>query len=110
MEVQDANPLERARKELHEETGFTENEVTLIRSGNVQVLVDETINTKWIIHPFLFQLKSPEFESRMQINWEHTEFKWINPKELSAYQTVPSLVETLDRVLHASSHDTKGGE
>jgi 8-oxo-dGTP pyrophosphatase MutT (NUDIX family) len=99
MEVDDASPLQRARKELREETGFTENELTLIRSGKAQVIIDETIDTKWIVYPFLFQLESPEAEDRLQIDWEHTEFKWIHPNELSAYQTVPRLEETLHYVL-----------
>lgn len=100
MELQDTNPLTRAWTELQEETGLTENELDLIRSGQAQVLVDESIDTKWTVHPFLFQLKSPEFENKLQINWEHTEFKWIHPKDLSVYQTVPLLMETLRHVLH----------
>lgn len=99
MEGQDASPLERAQKELREETGFTENDLTLIRSGKPQVLVDQTVDIRWIIYPFLFQLKSPELERKMRINWEHTEFRWIHPRQLSNYQTVPALEETLHHVL-----------
>ena len=92
---EDASPLQRAWTELREETGFTENELTLVRSGKALFLVDEAVDTRWTVYPFLFQLKAPEFETRVQIDWEHTEFKWIHPKELSTYQTVPALVETL---------------
>jgi 8-oxo-dGTP pyrophosphatase MutT (NUDIX family) len=99
MEVQDASPLERAYKELREETGFTENDLTLIRSVQPQVVVDQTIDTRWTIYPFLFQLNSPDLERRMRINWEHTEFRWIHPMQLSTYQIVPALEETLHRVL-----------
>jgi len=112
IKLDDASPLQRAREELREETGFTENELTLIRSGKAQVIIDETINTKWTVYPFLFQLESPEFEHMMQIDWEHTEFKWIHPRELSAYQTVPWLEETLHCVLQDdnASRAVHGGE
>jgi 8-oxo-dGTP diphosphatase len=100
IELEDTSPIHRAWTELREEIGFSENELTLIRSGDPQVIVDEMVDTRWTVYPFLFQLKSPEFEEKMQIDWEHTEFKWIDPRDLSTYRTVPSLVETLHKVLH----------
>jgi hypothetical protein len=41
----------------------------------------------WVIHPFLFKAQDPMVE----IDWEHTEFKWIRKEEVSSFRTVPGL-------------------
>jgi len=53
------------------------------------------LNRKWIVHPFLFHVKAPE---KIKIDWEHTEVKWIKPRELAKYKTVPGLDKALARV------------
>ena len=35
----------------------------------------------------------------VELNWENSEFKWITPKELKNYQTVPSLEKILVNLL-----------
>lgn len=99
IEPDDTNPLARAWTELREETQLTNVELDLIRSGEPQVLKDQKLDTQWTVYPFLFEMRSPESETRLRIDWEHTEFKWIDPKDLSMENTVPSLKETLQTVL-----------
>jgi hypothetical protein len=41
-----------------------------------------------IVHPVLVKLKlKPEIE----LDWEHTKFKWVQSGELNKYDTVPKL-------------------
>jgi len=54
------------------------------------------MNIIWRIHPFLFKISSPK---KIKLDWEHTEYRWINPDELCDYDTVPYLCETLQTVL-----------
>jgi hypothetical protein len=73
--------------------------LNLLCSGDPQTLTDADLGIQWTIYPFLFEMKSADFESKVKLDWEHTEFKWIHPKDLSGYKTVPSLEETLQRVM-----------
>jgi translation initiation factor 2B subunit (eIF-2B alpha/beta/delta family) len=87
-------PIERAEKEIEEELGLVSSEVDLVRSGEPLRVYDEDKDTVWIVHPFLFNAK----ERNIELDWEHTESKWINPDDLNSYETVPKLRETLERV------------
>ena len=98
----DHNPLDRAWIELREETQLTTEELSLLCSGEPQTLTDVGLDTQWTVYPFLFEMKSPEFESRVKFDWEPTEFNWIQPGKLGDYLTVPSLNETLQCVMVGS--------
>jgi len=87
---------EQAFTEISEETELYRNDLKLIKKGEPLEVIDRSLNRKWIVHPFLFHVKAPE---KIRIDWEHTEAKWIEPKELADYQTVPGLDEALRRVL-----------
>ena len=52
-------------------------------------------NHEWNIFPFLFRTKNLE----IKLNWENSEFKWINKNELKNYQTVPNLDKILFNLL-----------
>ncbi len=39
----------------------------------------------WIVHPFLFETASPS----LQLDWEHDEYRWIDPAELDSSDCVP---------------------
>jgi nicotinamide-nucleotide amidase len=89
-------PLEQAYTEIREETGLFKSSVKLIKQGNPIEVIDKSINRKWIVHSFLFHVTDPD---RLRIDWEHTEFKWIKPDELTRYKTVPGLKKALDAVM-----------
>jgi len=93
METDDT---EQALTEIREETELYEKDLKLIRKGEPLEVIDDSLNRKWIVHPFLFHVKAPE---KIRTDWEHTEVKWIKPKELVNYDTVPGLKEALNRVL-----------
>ncbi len=92
----ESDPLDQAYTEIREETGLFKSSIKLITTGRPLEIIDKDINRKWIVHPFLFHVMDPE---RVKMDWEHTEFKWIKPRDLSKYKTVPGLKAALGSVL-----------
>ena len=90
------DPLKRARIEIFEEVGITEEIITLVRSAEeMRINSPQYENHEWKIFPFLFEAKNPT----IKLNWENSEFKWINVEELKNYETVPSLQKVLFNLL-----------
>ncbi len=89
-------PLKRAKIEIFEEVGITEDLITLVRSSEeMRINSPQYENHEWEIFPFLFEAKNPT----IKLNWENSEFKWINIEELENYETVPSLQKVLFNLL-----------
>ncbi|NNM02919.1 MAG: NUDIX domain-containing protein [Nitrosopumilus sp.] len=89
-------PLKRAIIEIFEEVGITEDKITFIRAGKeMRVNSPQYENHEWKIFPFLFEAKNPI----IKLNWENSEFKWINIEEIGNYETVPSLQKVLFNLL-----------
>lgn len=86
---------EQALTEIEEETSLGGEDLKLIRRGKPLTIKDEQIGIKWVVHPYLFHIKD---RGKIKIDWEHKEMKWIAPKDIDNYQTVPMLKETLSRV------------
>ena len=92
----DEIPLERAKIEIFEEVGVLENEIRLIKSTKkVRINSPQYKNHEWEIFPFLFESKKPN----VKLNWENSEFRWIEIEELKNYETVPSLEKILFNLL-----------
>jgi PncC family amidohydrolase len=92
----EADALDQAFTEIREETGLFKNNIRLVSQGKTIEVVDQSINRKWIVHPFLFHVLDPD---RIMLDWEHTESKWIKPSDLSKYSTVPGLARALDSAM-----------
>ena len=89
-------PLKRAKIEIFEEVGITEERITLVKtSEEMRINSPQYENHEWEIFPFLFEAKNPT----IKLNWENSEFKWINVEELENYETVPSLQKVLFNLL-----------
>ena len=89
-------PLSRAKIEIFEETGISEDRITLIKEAEeMKVSSPQYENHEWKIFPFLFETKKPQ----IKLNWENSEYVWINVDELSNYKTVPSLDKVLFNLL-----------
>ncbi len=84
-----------ALTEIEEETSIYGEDLTLLKKGEPLSAEDERLSTKWIIHPYLFHI---EDRSKIKIDWEHNEARWIKPEDLDNYQTVPRLKEALAQV------------
>ena len=90
-------PLEKKiYEELEEELGIDKKHVSEIKVKEHFELYDEKINKTWIIFPVLALLKK---EPEIKIDWEHTDYRWINPEEIKNYDVVPGLDENLKRAL-----------
>ena len=92
----ETNDIEQAFTEISEETELYKKDLKLVKKGEPLEVTDESLNRKWIVHPFLFHVKAPE---KIKIDWEHTEVRWIKPSELKKYETVPGLDEALNHVI-----------
>lgn len=95
--VEDDTPLERAYVEIEEETGLKADQLRLINHVDPLEIVDHRIQRHWRIYPFLFEVEdeSPEIVT----DWEHRDWRWVEPQELKRFDTVPRLVETLQKCL-----------
>ena len=86
---------EQALTEIKEETCLCGEDVKLIKKGRPLPIKDEKLGIKWVVHPYLFHIRD---RGKIKIDWEHKETRWIDPKDIDNYQTVPMLKETLARV------------
>jgi PncC family amidohydrolase len=92
----ETDPLDQAYTEIREETGLFKSAIRLIKQGKPLEIIDRKLNRKWIVHPFLFHVTDPD---KIKTDWEHTESKWIKPRDLTKYKTVPGLSNALNNVL-----------
>ena len=96
IEKNDTTPLERAKIEIFEETGINEKEIELLKSiERIKIESAQYKNHEWNIFPFLFKAKNPE----IKLNWENSDFNWIEPNEIKNYKTVPDLEKILFSLL-----------
>jgi 8-oxo-dGTP diphosphatase len=91
----ESTPDEQALTEMREEVGLEQEDVELLKKGKVLRVDDEGLGARWMVHPYLFHVRD---RSKIRADWEHTETKWITPRDIGDYPTVPRLKETLEMV------------
>ena len=85
-------PLKRAKIEIFEELGITENQIKFLKSASeMTVHSPQYDNHEWKIFPFLFEAKNPT----IKLNWENSQYLWITLDEIKNYETVPSINKVL---------------
>ena len=77
--------LERALKEISEETGMADPE--LVSTG--EPIYARNGNRLFIVHPYIFEVTTRD----VHLDWEHAEYRWVKPAEVSTFKGVPKLVE-----------------
>lgn len=82
----EGDPNATARKEIDEEAGLSDA-VDVVRRGMSFSAEDEEQETRWIIHPYLFDCRNRD----VRLNRESTEATWVPPTELLRRETVPNL-------------------
>jgi 8-oxo-dGTP pyrophosphatase MutT (NUDIX family) len=82
-------PIDTAYKEIREEVKV---EAPRFVRGAPPIMV-RAKDRIWEVNPFLFDVP----DRSVTIDWEHTEYRWMTPAEVSALETVPGF----DRVLRA---------
>ena len=89
-------PLNRAKIEIFEEIGIRKDKISLTNSvEKIKISSPQYEDHEWEVFSFLFETK----ETRIKLNWENSEFRWINVNELENYETVPNLDKILFNLL-----------
>jgi 8-oxo-dGTP pyrophosphatase MutT (NUDIX family) len=89
-------PLIRAKIEIFEEVGIIGDRLKLLKSAEqIKVNSPQYENHQWEIFPFLFSTENPS----IKLNWENSDYKWIEPKDLEKFDTVPNLDKVLLNLL-----------
>ena len=85
-------PISRAKIEIFEEVGISEKHITLIKSTKEFTIESPQYkNQQWIIFPFFFTTDT----NSIKLNWENSDFRWIEVGQLKEFNTVPSLEKIL---------------
>lgn len=92
---------DKAAREIEQELGLKREEIDQFAIGEPYEFRDPELNKLWCIHPIAAVLKRA---SEVAIDWEHADFEWIEPAQLSDFDTVPKLDESLRRALAALPH------
>ena len=88
----DEEPLNRAKIEIFEELGITEDKIKFLKSASkMTVHSPQYENHEWEIFPFLFESNNPT----IKLNWENSEYRWVTVDEIKNYETVPSIEKVL---------------
>lgn len=90
-------PDEQAYTEIREETSLQREQVHMLRRGAVVEHIDAELGRHWYIHPFLFDVLTPD---AITTDWEAVNMRWIDPATLSSYETVPKLLEVYNSAVH----------
>ena len=90
---------EKAFEELREELGIMKKDVAQLKTGMPYEFFDPEAKKTWIVFPVLAELKKMKKMPDLKLDWEHSAYKWIKPEELSSYDVVPNLDESLRRVM-----------
>ena len=89
-------PITRAEIEIFEEVGMNKSSINLLKQGDVIIIESpQYTNHQWEVYPFLFASEDRE----IKLNWENSDSRWIDVKELNNFSTVPSLDKVLARLL-----------
>ena len=89
-------PADRAIIEIYEEIGIKKEKIILIKSKEkIKISSPQYENHEWEVFSYLFET----METKIKLNWENSEFKWIEVDELKNYETVPSLEKILLNLL-----------
>ena len=85
-------PLNRAKIEIFEELGISEDKIKFLKSASkMKVHSPQYENHEWEIFPFLFESNNPT----IKLNWDNSEYKWVTVEEIKNYETVPSIDKVL---------------
>lgn len=90
-----ADPLDQAYRELSEEVGLAREDLRLLARGQPLDVPDPRAGRRWLVHPFLFEALAP---GRLRLDWEHVAGRWVRPRAVFEFPTVPMLPEALMRV------------
>ena len=90
------NPTDRAKIEIYEELGIKKDKIILLKKlEKIKISSPQYETHEWEIFSYLFETK----ETEIKLNWENSNFRWIDFDDLKNYETVPSLEKILINLL-----------
>lgn len=81
-------PEKVALKEIREELGIKKANVLRVNSGLAHALTDRKLGRKWIICPFIVEVRR---KPAIRLDWENTAYRWVTPSKLKGPDRVPGL-------------------
>ncbi|MBS7644525.1 MAG: NUDIX domain-containing protein [Candidatus Bathyarchaeia archaeon] len=100
------HPLNQAYREINEELSISGEDLKLLATGDPMEVLDEDLGVRWVVYPFLFEFIGED--SKIKLNWENLEAKWVKPEEIKELETVPDLYRIL-RGLWAKAYQSPSG-
>jgi len=94
--MDEVRPIEeKVLEELREEIGVEKELIKNIAIGNVFFKKDLKLEKIWIICPIVVKLKS---KPEINLDWEHTEFKWVRKEEILSFDLMPGVELALENL------------
>ena len=87
------DPLLQVYREIKEELGLDAKALELRKKAKPIDVSDDKAGITWRVSPFVFVVKTCR---GIVLNWENSEFAWIDPAQVSGFDTVPGLAEVLE--------------
>lgn len=81
-------------EEITEELGLNKTDIAKIIKGEVYTFKDKKIDRDWVRHLFVVDILNPN----IKLDWEHTDYKWVDTNEVNKYKTTPGFAEDLSKV------------
>jgi len=88
--------LEKIEEEIREEIGLKPTNIASYHLGESFSFTDKDLHMTWLVHPVIIQLNQPV---HITLDWEHTEYAWIDPKKITKYDIVPNALKSLHAIL-----------
>jgi isopentenyldiphosphate isomerase len=85
---------EQCIRELVDELGIEEEHVMNIERGESFVFSDDDM--EWKVNPLVAHL---DIEDDFRLNFENEDYMWIDPADITLYDTVPRLDSSMKRAL-----------
>jgi len=84
------SPEMQAYKEIREETGIERRKLRLVKRGRKYTL-QISASVRASVQPFLFESTT----IRVRLNWENTDYRWVEAANLSRFRLIPKFDLTL---------------
>lgn len=86
---------EKVKDEIQEEVGIEARNITAIIRGPIFHQEESRYRKTWIVHPVLVDLLT----DIVSLDWEASEYRWINPEEARTLQLLPGFERVLGALL-----------
>jgi 8-oxo-dGTP pyrophosphatase MutT (NUDIX family) len=88
----DVSAIDIALAEFEEELGFSRSFIRQLSVARPHEVIDEIVGTTWVNVPVVIDLTHAATPC---LDWEHEDFAWIQPSELSDYELVSEMADTI---------------